>query len=57
MERVGGGLGWEVEVECHFARGGFGFVGEFEEFAAEGGDCGGGLDGHGEMGWGVGDRN
>lgn len=46
MEGGGGGLGGEVEVECHFAVGGGGMVGEFEELAAEGGDCGFGLDGH-----------
>ena len=36
---LGLGLRGQVEVEGHFAAGGGGVVGEFEEFAAEGGDC------------------
>lgn len=46
VEGVRGGLRGEVEVEGHFAVGGGGMVGEFEEFAAEGGDCRYCLDGH-----------
>ena len=39
MEGVRGGLRGQVEVEGHFAIGGGGIVGEFEEFAPEGCDC------------------
>lgn len=46
VEGVRGGLGGQVEVEGHFAIGGGGVVGEFEELAAEGGDCCFCLDGH-----------
>ena len=46
VEGVRGGLRGEVEVEGHFAVGGGGMVGEFEEFAAEGGDCRFCLDRH-----------
>ena len=46
VEGVHGGLRGQVEVEGHFAVGGGGIVGEFEELAAEGCDCCFGLDGH-----------
>ena len=46
VQRVRGDLWGQVEVEGHFAVGGGGVVGEFEEFAAEGGDGCLGLDGH-----------
>ena len=46
MEGIRGGLRGQVEVEGHFAIGGGGIVGEFEELAAEGCDCCFGLDGH-----------
>ncbi len=39
VEGIGGGLRGQVEVECHFAVGGGGIVGEFEELAPEGCDC------------------
>lgn len=39
--------GGQVQVEGHFAAGGGGIVGEFEQFAAERGDPGFFGDGHG----------
>ena len=36
MQCIGGRLGWEVEVESHFAVGSGGIVGELEELAPEG---------------------
>ena len=39
VEGVRGRLGGQVEVEGHFAIGGGGVVGEFEQFASKGCDC------------------
>lgn len=41
-----GGLGGQVEVQVHGGAGGGGLVGQLEEGAAEGGDCGSGFEGH-----------
>lgn len=46
VEGIRGGLRGQVEVEGHFAIGGGGIVGEFEELAAEGCNCCFGLDRH-----------
>ena len=46
VEGVHGGLRGQVEVEDHFAVGGGGIVGDFEELASEGCDCCFSLDGH-----------
>lgn len=46
VQRVQRRLRREVEVECHLAIGRRGVVGEFQQLAAEGGDCGGCADGH-----------
>lgn len=35
VQGVESGLGWEEEIECHFAFGGGGIVGQLEELAAE----------------------
>ena len=47
VQGVEGRGGWEEEVQCHVAGGGFGGVAQLQELPAEGGDGGFGLEGHG----------
>ena len=46
MERIEDCLRREIKANSHLAGRGFGIVGKFEKFAAEGGDGGFGLECH-----------